>query len=262
MQNNRKTGFRFSLPPRARKPCAAPLPLSFSAHHLRSARSVVLGFVMYGAFCECNQCIMPLFGIFSATPHCASHVPKPIAISRQRRHFIHARLTPSRRRRHTCFAYVSIPLLNTFCRLAATGANTLPRPSRYSITTATGSKRSSADSDLLLCHVRLWRTSRLRFWCVSGCEHGKIGFILIVPSARILESRPPTHYSGRAGNACTNLLGFFVRYVRTRGSMKLRGAVKLPILPLPLCRTHSPRTARATNSCTREEISKRGERSL
>ena len=35
-----------------------------------------------------------------------------------------------------------------------------------------------------------------------------------------------------------------------RGSMKLRGAVKLPILPLPLCRTHSPRTARATNSCT------------
>ena len=29
-----------------------------------------------------------------------------------------------------------------------------------------------------------------------------------------------------------------------------------------LCRTHSPRTARATNSCTREEFSKRGERSL
>ena len=54
-----------------------------------------------------------------------------------------------------------IPLLNTFCRLAATGANTLPRPSNYSIVTATGSKRSSADSDLLLCHVRLWRTSRV-----------------------------------------------------------------------------------------------------
>ncbi len=30
--------------------------------------------------------------------------------------------------------------------------------------------------------------------------------------------------SGRAGNACTNLLGFFVRYVRTRGSMRLREA--------------------------------------
>ena len=54
----------------------------------------------------------------------------------------------------------SIPLLNSLCRLAATGANKVPRPSRYSITTATGSKRSSADSDLLLCHVRLWRTSR------------------------------------------------------------------------------------------------------
>ena len=55
---------------------------------------------------------------------------------------------------------MSIPLLNTFCRLAATSANKVPRPSNYSIATATGSKRSSADSDLLLCHVRLWRTSR------------------------------------------------------------------------------------------------------
>ena len=71
-----------------------------------------------------------------------------------------------------------VPLLNTFCRLAATGANTLPRPSRYSLTTATGSKRSSADSDLLLCHVRLWQTSRLEFGCVSGCEHSKIKFAL------------------------------------------------------------------------------------
>ena len=50
----------------------------------------------------------------------------------------------------------SVPLLNSFCRLAATGANTLPRPSRYSIAMATGSKRLSADSDLLLCDVRLW----------------------------------------------------------------------------------------------------------
>ena len=46
------------------------------------------------------------------------------------------------------------------CRLAATRANKVPRPSRYSIATATGSKRLSADSDSLLCHVRLWRTSR------------------------------------------------------------------------------------------------------
>ena len=104
----------------------------------------------------------------------------------------------------------SIPLLNSLCRLAATGANKVPRPSRYSITTATGSKRSSADSDLLLCHVRLRRTSRLSFWQKFGCEHSEIRFILIVPSAYLLHPRPPCIYSGRAGNACTNLLGSFV----------------------------------------------------
>ena len=71
----------------------------------------------------------------------------------------------------------SIPLLNSFCRLAATSANKVPRPSRYSIAMATGSKRSSADSDSLLCHVRLWRTSRLSFWRKYGCEHSEIGFV-------------------------------------------------------------------------------------
>ena len=84
------------------------------------------------------------------------------------------------------------------CRLAATSANKMPRPSRYIIDTATGSKRSSADSDSLLCHVRLWRTSRFRFGCASVCEHSKIGFILIVPSAhspypRCPVSATPTH---------------------------------------------------------------------
>ena len=74
----------------------------------------------------------------------------------------------------------SIPLLNTFCRLAATGANTLPRPSNHSVATATGSKRSSADSDLLLCHIRLWQTSRFRFGCASVCEHSKIRVILAI----------------------------------------------------------------------------------
>ena len=103
-----------------------------------------------------------------------------------------------------------IPLLNTFRRLAATSANKVLRPSHYSIVTATGSKRSSADSDSLLCHVGLWRTSRFKFGCVSECEHSEIGFILIVPSARKLNPRPPCIYSGRAGNACTNLLGSFV----------------------------------------------------
>ena len=132
---------------------------------------------------------------------------------------------------------MSIPLLNTFCRLAATGANKVPRPSRYSLVTATRSKRLSADSDLLLCHVRLWRTSRFKFGCVSWCEHSEIGGLLIVPSAHGLHPRPLTlsrrrrprllrksvnsrTFSGRADNACTNLLGFFVCYVRTRGSMR------------------------------------------
>ena len=57
------------------------------------------------------------------------------------------------------------------------GANIASEPSRYSLTTATGSKRSSADSDSLLCHVGLWRTSRLSFWQKYGCEHGEIGFV-------------------------------------------------------------------------------------
>ena len=57
------------------------------------------------------------------------------------------------------------------------GANIASEPSRYSLATATGSKRSSADSDSLLCHVGLWRTSRLSFWQKYGCEHGEIGFV-------------------------------------------------------------------------------------
>ena len=104
-----------------------------------------------------------------------------------------------------------VPLLNSFCRLAATGANKVPRPSCHSLATATGSKRSSADSDSLLCHVGLWRTSRFEFGCASVCEHGEIRFILIVPSAHGLQPRPRHPLSsGRAGNACTNLLGSFV----------------------------------------------------
>ena len=57
-------------------------------------------------------------------------------------------------------------------------ADTLPRPSDYSIAAATGSKRSSADSDSLLCHVGLWQTSRFRFGCASVCEHSEIKFAL------------------------------------------------------------------------------------
>ena len=39
--------------------------------------------------------------------------------------------------------------------------------------------------------------------------------------------------SGRADNACTNLLGYFVRYVRTRGSMRLRGTRHRRLAPFP-----------------------------
>ena len=88
------------------------------------------------------------------------------------------------------------PSFNSFCRLAATGANTLPRPSRYSLTAATGSKRSSADSDLLLCHVRLRRTSRFKFRCASGCEHSEIevcfGNTLIVTPHPSRQTAPPS----------------------------------------------------------------------
>ena len=87
---------------------------------------------------------------------------------------------------------MSIPLLNTFCRLAATGANKVPRPSRYSITTATGSKRSSADSDSLLCHVGLWRTSRLEFGESMGTNIARWGlfrqYTVVTPHPPLLRS--------------------------------------------------------------------------
>ena len=58
----------------------------------------------------------------------------------------------------------------------------------------------------------------------------------MLSSAQALDSRPrPSFFSGRADNACTNLLGSLARYVRTRGSMRLRGAQnrRLLIYPLP-----------------------------
>ena len=153
---------------------------------------------------------------------------------------------------------MSIPLLNSFCRLAATGANKVPRPSDYSITTATGSKRSSADSDLLLCHVRLWQTSRFRFGCASACEHSEIGFILIVPSAHLLYPRPPCTFSGRADNACTNLLGFLVHFVRTRGMVEISESDKtayflLCLLPHTLATHYFLRLTRARGKSSQRE---------
>ena len=68
--------------------------------------------------------------------------------------------------------------------------------------------------------------------------------------------RPPLFFSGRADNACTNLLGFFVRYVRTRGIVEVAESGKTADFRSAICRTHSPRMARATNSCTPHEVRK------
>ena len=54
----------------------------------------------------------------------------------------------------------------------------------------------------------------------------KIKNILFIPSAHSLYSRPPCTFSGRADNACTNLLGFPVCYVRTRGMAEIAESAK------------------------------------
>ena len=156
----------------------------------------------------------------------------------------------------------SFPLLNTFCRLAATSANKVPRPSNHSVATAIGSKRSSADSDSLLCHVRLWQTSRLKFGCASVCEHSKIRVILIVSSAHGLQPRPPCTFSGRADNACTNLLGFLVRYVRTRGIDEAVESGKPPTFTISFAARTCHALLPANNSCTRRVFFKREESPL
>ena len=108
-----------------------------------------------------------------------------------------------------------IPLLNTFCRLAATSANKVLRPSDCSITTATGSKRSSADSDSLLCHVRLWRTSRLEFGCVSWCEHSEIGLIFVIFDNTVSVQTKFTHANPimRACKQCVHESARFFRVI-------------------------------------------------
>ena len=159
-----------------------------------------------------------------------------------------------------------------FCKQPSpSGANRASEPSRYSIVTATGSKRSSADSDSLLCHVRLWQTSRLKFGCVSGCEHSEIGFILIVPSAHILDSRCPvsatpthmlricvnprhTYYAGvqtmRARICSAFSCAMFARVVWLR----LRREAKLLVFALPFTARTRHALLPATNSCTPREL--------
>ena len=48
----------------------------------------------------------------------------------------------------------------------------------------------------------------------------------LLSSARVLDSRPPTILCGRADNACTNLLDFLVRCVRSRGMAEIVGSGK------------------------------------
>ena len=70
-----------------------------------------------------------------------------------------------------------------------------------------------------------------------------------IPSARVLDSRPLCTFSGRADNACTNLLGYLVRYVRTRGMGEIVGSTKLPIFALPfVARTCHAWLARLTRA--------------
>ena len=74
-------------PARAAHRCVPHFSPALLQCNRRFASSIVLGFVVHSAFYEYNQYISPFFGIFSATPHCANHAPKPIAISRQRTDF-------------------------------------------------------------------------------------------------------------------------------------------------------------------------------
>ena len=90
----------------------------------------------------------------------------------------------------------------------------------------------------------------------------KIADITPIPSTNRPKPRPPCTYSGRAGNACTNLLGLFVRCVRTRGMAKAMGSAKLLISTISPCRTRLPRMARATNSCTPPVVARRTARVL
>ena len=54
---------------------------------------------------------------------------------------------------------------------------------------------------------------------------------------------------GRADNACTNLLGFFVRYVRTRGMVEIAESAKLSAFALLFAaRTRHARLVRLTRA--------------
>ena len=82
-----------------------------------------------------------------------------------------------------------------------------------------------------------------------------------IPSAYGLHPRPPLFFSGRADNACTNLLGFLVRYVRTRGIAEIAESAKPPIFTLFFAaRTCHARLARLTRARGRRFL--RGRKAL
>ena len=57
-------------------------------------------------------------------------------------------------------------------------------------------------------------------------------------NAHIRFTPAQSFFSGRADNACTNLLGFFVRYVRTRGIAVIVEDSKTTDFYQVICRTH------------------------
>ncbi len=67
-------------------------------------------------------------------------------------------------------------------------------------------------------------------------QQKKQKYVLHPVSALTPPTPAPLFFSGRADNACTNLLGFLVRYVRTRGMAETVGSGKttdFTFAPLP-----------------------------
>ena len=73
-------------------------------------------------------------------------------------------------------------------------------------------------------------------------QQKKQKYVLHPVSALTPPTPAPLFFSGRADNACTNLLGFFVRYVRTRGIVEVAESGKTADFCFILRRTHLPRT--------------------
>ena len=82
------------------------------------------------------------------------------------------------------------------------GANIASEPSHYSLTMATGSKRSSADSDSLLCHVMLRRTSRVEVMAKIWVRTWQDKVYYCSPVSALTLTTPALHFQ----RACTHCL--------------------------------------------------------